>query len=51
MARQLEVESRTRALNLTVVRDAETRSAASSVRSSRIHSSQLINAYSGAIGL
>ena len=34
-ARELEVERRTRALNLNAVRDAETKSAAPSVRSSR----------------
>ena len=34
-ARELEVERRTRALNLNAIRDAETRSAAPSVRSSR----------------
>ena len=39
-ARELEVERRTRALNLNAVRDAENRSAAPSVRSSRTHISQ-----------
>ena len=39
-ARELEVERRTRALNLNAIRDAETRSAAPSVRSSRTCNSQ-----------
>ena len=39
-ARELEVEQRTRALNLNAVRDAETKSAAPSVRSSWTHISQ-----------
>ena len=39
-ARELEVERRTRALNLNAVRDAETKSAASLVRSSWTHTFQ-----------
>ena len=39
-ARELEIERRTRALNLNAVRDAETKSAAPSVRSSMTHTSQ-----------
>ena len=39
-ARELEVERRTRALNLNAVGDAETRSAAPSVRGSQAHTTQ-----------
>ena len=39
-ARELEVERRTRALNLNAVRDAESKSAAPSIRSSRTRISQ-----------
>ena len=38
--RELEVERRTRAFNLNDVRDAKSRSAAPSARSSRTHNSQ-----------